>query len=73
MISIVGETTRAPLSQRSRDAFMLVRADAQQLAEIAKMIDAGQLRVFVEAVYPLEEAGLRMRAPNAAKCKARSR
>jgi len=55
MISIVGETTSAPLSQRSRDAFMLVRADAQQLAEIAKMIDAGQLRVFVAAVYPLEE------------------
>jgi NADPH:quinone reductase-like Zn-dependent oxidoreductase len=55
MISIVGETTSAPVSQRSRDAFMLVRADGPQLAEIAKMIDAGQLRVFVEAVYPLEE------------------
>jgi len=55
MISIVGETTSAPVSQRSRDAFMLVRADGPQLAEIAKMIDAGQLRVFVAAVYPLEE------------------
>jgi NADPH:quinone reductase-like Zn-dependent oxidoreductase len=56
MVSIVGETTRPALSQRSRDAFMLVRADGQQLAEIGKMIDAGELRVFVEAVYPLEEA-----------------
>jgi NADPH:quinone reductase-like Zn-dependent oxidoreductase len=56
MITIVGETTRAPLSQRSRDAFMIVRADGQQLAEIGKMIVAGELRVFVEAVYPLEDA-----------------
>jgi len=56
MVSIVGDTTRAPLSQRSRDVFMLVRSDGQQLAEIGKMIDAGELRVFVEAAYPLEQA-----------------
>jgi len=56
LITIVGETTQAPLSQRSRDAFMLVRADGGQLAEIASMIDAGDLRVFVEAVYRLAGA-----------------
>jgi NADPH:quinone reductase-like Zn-dependent oxidoreductase len=56
MVSIVSETTQAAPSQRSRDAFMLVRADGPQLAEIGKMIDAGGLRVFVEAVYPLEAA-----------------
>jgi len=56
LITIVGETTQTPLSQRSRDAFMLVRADGAQLAEIGRMIDAGELRVFVEAVYPLEQA-----------------
>lgn len=56
LFSIVGETTQAPLSQRSRDAFMLVRADGKQLAEIGALIDAGELRVFVEAVYPLENA-----------------
>ena len=56
LVSIVGETTRAALSQRSRDAFILVRADGEQLAEIGKMIDAGELRVFVEAVYPLADA-----------------
>jgi len=56
VISIVGETTQAPLSQRSRDAFMLVRADGKQLAEIGSMIDAGELRVFVEAVYWLVDA-----------------
>ena len=56
LISIVGETTQAPLSQRSRDAFMLVRADGKQLAQIGSMIDAGEVRVFVEAVYPLADA-----------------
>jgi NADPH:quinone reductase-like Zn-dependent oxidoreductase len=56
LISIVGETTDAALSQRSRDAFMLVRADGAQLAEIGGMIDAGELRVFVETVYPLAGA-----------------
>lgn len=56
LITIVGETTRAPLSQRSRDAFMLVRVDGAQLSEIGRMIDAGELRVFLEAVYPLEDA-----------------
>jgi NADPH:quinone reductase-like Zn-dependent oxidoreductase len=56
LITIVGENTQAPLSQRSRDAFMLVRADGAQLAEIARLIDSGELRVFLEAVYPLEEA-----------------
>ena len=56
LVSIVGETANAPLSQRSRDAFMLVRADGQQLADIARRIDAGELRVFVEATYPLAEA-----------------
>lgn len=43
-------------SQRSRDAFILVRADGRQLAELGGMIDAGELRVFTEAVYPLNEA-----------------
>jgi len=41
---------------RASDAFMLVRADGQQLAQLGKMIDAGELRVFVESIYPLEQA-----------------
>jgi len=56
LITIVGETTKQPLSQRSRDAFMLVRIDGAQLAQIGAMIDGGELRVFLEAVYPLEDA-----------------
>jgi NADPH:quinone reductase-like Zn-dependent oxidoreductase len=42
--------------QRIRDAYMLVRADGSQLTEIAKLIDAGKLKVFVAGVYPLAEA-----------------
>jgi NADPH:quinone reductase-like Zn-dependent oxidoreductase len=47
-----GEST----NPRSREAFMLVRADGKQLADIGKRIDAGELRVFLEAVYPLDNA-----------------
>jgi len=44
--------------QRVRNAFMLVRADGSQLAEIANLIDAGELRVFVGVVFPLAAARL---------------
>jgi NADPH:quinone reductase-like Zn-dependent oxidoreductase len=56
LFTIVGSTTKQPVSQRSRDAFMLVRADGAQLAQIGAMIDGGELRVFMEAVYALEDA-----------------
>ncbi len=55
LITIVGEAQESADS-RTRDAFMLVRADGKQLADIGRMIDAGELRVFLEAVYPLESA-----------------
>jgi NADPH:quinone reductase-like Zn-dependent oxidoreductase len=41
---------------RVRDAFMIVRADASQLAQIAGMIDAGELRVFLGQTFDLAEA-----------------
>jgi NADPH:quinone reductase-like Zn-dependent oxidoreductase len=55
IVTIVGSAKDSP-DIRVRDAFMLVRADGEQLAEIGKMIDAGELRVFMEATYPLAEA-----------------
>jgi NADPH:quinone reductase-like Zn-dependent oxidoreductase len=55
LVTIVG-SAKAPSNPRIRDAFMLVRADGAQLADIGKMIDAGELRVFMEAVYPMENA-----------------
>jgi|ERR1051326_661318 NADPH:quinone reductase-like Zn-dependent oxidoreductase len=42
--------------QRIRDAFMLVEANSSQLTEIAKLIDAGVLRVFVAQTFSLNEA-----------------
>jgi len=41
---------------RVRDAFMIVRADGSQLGQIAGMIDAGQLRVFLEQTFDLAAA-----------------
>lgn len=41
---------------RSREAFMLVRADGLQLAQIAQLIDAGKLQVFVAKAFPLSQA-----------------
>jgi NADPH:quinone reductase-like Zn-dependent oxidoreductase len=55
LVTIVG-SAKASSNPRTQDAFMLVRADGAQLADIGKMIDAGELRVFMEAVYPLENA-----------------
>lgn len=43
-------------TQRARDVFMLVRVDGSQLSEIASLIDAGKLKVFVAAVFPLARA-----------------
>jgi NADPH:quinone reductase-like Zn-dependent oxidoreductase len=42
--------------QRVKDAFLLVEANAGQLAEIGRMLDAGTLKTFVRAVVPLQEA-----------------
>jgi NADPH:quinone reductase-like Zn-dependent oxidoreductase len=41
---------------RVRDAFMIVRADGAQLARIAWMIDAGELRVYLEQTFELADA-----------------
>jgi NADPH:quinone reductase-like Zn-dependent oxidoreductase len=42
--------------QRIKDVFFIVEPNQQQLVEVAKMIDAGKLRTFVNAVVPLEQA-----------------
>jgi NADPH:quinone reductase-like Zn-dependent oxidoreductase len=39
-----------------RDAFFIVEANPVQLVEIARLIDVGQLRPIVDAVFPLAEA-----------------
>jgi NADPH:quinone reductase-like Zn-dependent oxidoreductase len=42
--------------QRVRDAFMLVRADSCHLKQIARLIDAGELRASVEKIFSLGNA-----------------
>jgi NADPH:quinone reductase-like Zn-dependent oxidoreductase len=42
--------------QRVRDAFMIVRADGAQLAQIGRTIDAAEIRVFLEKTFPLPQA-----------------
>jgi NADPH:quinone reductase-like Zn-dependent oxidoreductase len=39
-----------------RSLFFIVEPNRQQLMEIGRLIDAGALRVVVEAVFPLEQA-----------------
>ncbi len=39
-----------------RNAFFIVEPKREQLAQIAALIDAGQIRTFVDAVVPLSEA-----------------
>ena len=42
--------------QRVKDAFFVVEPNHEQLTRISRMIDAGKLRVFVGAAFPLQEA-----------------
>lgn len=43
-------------SQRVKDAFFIVEAKPAQLTEIARLIDAGDLRPIVGGVFPLAQA-----------------
>ncbi len=55
LVTIAAQSAGAT-EQRVRDAFLLVRADGRQLTQIARLIDAGELRVFVEGTLPLARA-----------------
>jgi len=58
LVSILGP---APSEEEAaahgvRSALFLVRPDAGELAEIARLIDSGLVKVHLEAVFPLAEA-----------------
>lgn len=55
LVTIAAES-EATSDQRTRDAFMLVRADGAQLRDIGAAIDAGKLQVFVADVFALTDA-----------------
>jgi NADPH:quinone reductase-like Zn-dependent oxidoreductase len=48
MVTIVDEA--------SKDAFFIVEPDQKQLAEVARLLDAGELKTYVGAVVPLANA-----------------
>jgi NADPH:quinone reductase-like Zn-dependent oxidoreductase len=52
-IATSGEGSQDP---RLREAFFIVQANRAQLDEIARLIDAGQLRPLVDAAFPLAQA-----------------
>lgn len=52
-VAAAGEDTP---TEAIRDAFFIVQANSAQLAKLARLIDAGQLRPVVDAVFPLERA-----------------
>jgi NADPH:quinone reductase-like Zn-dependent oxidoreductase len=53
MVTIVGDGGADP---RAKDAFFIVEPNHFQLVEVAKMLDAGSLRTFVNAAVPLSDA-----------------
>lgn len=55
MITIAADS-EGTADQRVKDAFFIVEPNQKQLVEIAKQLDAGQLRAFVKTVVPLNEA-----------------
>ena len=42
--------------QRVKEAFFIVEPNREQLTRISRMIDSGELRVFVDVAFPLQEA-----------------
>jgi NADPH:quinone reductase-like Zn-dependent oxidoreductase len=55
LITIAASEERAQ-AQRVREAFFIVEANRTQLEEVARLIDAGELRPVVGAVFPLAGA-----------------
>lgn len=57
LISTLQKPDEAALARKhARGAHYLAKPDAQQLAEIAALIDAGKVHVVIDAIYPLEQA-----------------
>jgi NADPH:quinone reductase-like Zn-dependent oxidoreductase len=55
LVTVAADAER-PASDATRDAFFIVQANARQLTELARLIDAGELRPVVDAVFPLARA-----------------
>jgi len=57
LVSIVSSpSAEAAAALGVRQAFVFIKPDAAQLAEIAKLADAGKLKAIVETILPLSDA-----------------
>ncbi|GFE61145.1 NADP-dependent oxidoreductase [Geobacter sp. AOG2] len=57
MVSIVSPPSQEEaVAHGVRPEFVFIQPDAAELAEIAKLVDSGKIRVMVESVLPLAEA-----------------
>ena len=57
IVTIVSsEDPAAPPDERKKKAFFIVEPDQKQLIEVAKLIDTGKLKTFVDGVAPLTDA-----------------
>lgn len=57
LVSLLGQPPVEEATARGvRTAGVLVKPSTAQLTEIAKLVDSGKLRVFIESVFPLAEA-----------------
>jgi NADPH:quinone reductase-like Zn-dependent oxidoreductase len=56
MLVTIAADAETTSEQRVKDAFLLVEANAAQLAEMGRMLDTGTLKTFVKAVVPFQEA-----------------
>ncbi len=58
LVSLLGQPPVEEATARGvRTAGVLVKPSTAQLTEIAGLVDSGKLKVFIEAVFPLAEAG----------------
>jgi NADPH:quinone reductase-like Zn-dependent oxidoreductase len=55
VVTIAADAEGRP-DQRIKDAFFIVEQDGNELHDLSERIEAGQLRTFVNAIVPFEEA-----------------
>ena len=52
----IAAASESTTDQRVKDAFFIVEPDQEQLIAVAKLLDAGTLKAFINAVVPLDKA-----------------
>jgi NADPH:quinone reductase-like Zn-dependent oxidoreductase len=55
-VATIAATSEGTKDERTEKAFFIVEPDRKQLIEIAKLVEAGELQLFVSAVIPFDQA-----------------